>query len=271
LNASYGVFGADTFPFYCLPVAESTAAIARYVITTTVKEAQKLNMTVLYGDTDSLFVLNPPKDKIEKLIAWAHKELKVDLDIDKEFRYVAFSARKKNYFGVKFDGSVDIKGLLGKKRNTPPLIKQTFQKALSVLSEVESSEDFQKAKEKVRSILKETYSAIRYKNFDVDDLAISVMLSKNPDSYKKTTPQHIKAARLLKDKTGRDVGVGDTIRYVKTYDGVLPVELAKPQDVDTGKYVDLLRTTFDQILDALDLDFDEAMGERKLESFFLSK
>jgi DNA polymerase I len=271
LNASYGVFGAETFPFYCLPVAESTAAIARYVITTTVKEAQRLNMSVLYGDTDSLFVLNPPKDKIEKLIAWAHKELKVDLDIDKEFRYVAFSERKKNYFGVKFDGSVDIKGLLGKKRNTPPLIKDTFQKALTVLSGVESSEDFQKAKERVRSILRETYSIIRYKRFDVDDLAISVMLSKNPDNYKKTTPQHIKAARLLREKTGRDIGVGDIIRYVKTYDGVLPVELAKPQDVDTAKYVDLLRTTFDQILDALDLDFDEAMGERKLESFFLSK
>ncbi len=33
LNASYGVFGADSFDLYCPPVAEATAAIGRYSIT----------------------------------------------------------------------------------------------------------------------------------------------------------------------------------------------------------------------------------------------
>jgi len=270
VNASYGVFGAETFPFYCLPVAESTAAIARYVITSTVKKAQELGMEVLYGDTDSLFVLNPPKQKIEELIAWARADLKVDLEIDKEFRYVAFSDRKKNYFGVKNDGSVEIKGLLGKKRNTPPFIKDTFQRALDVLSEVKSPQDFEDAKKKVQALLKEAQTTLKTRKFDVKDLAISVMLNKNPDKYEKTTPQHIKAARILIDQLGREIKAGDVIHYVKTYSGVLPVELAKPSDVDTSKYIELLKSTFEQVLDALNIDFDEAMGERTLESFFTS-
>ncbi|MCL5788347.1 MAG: DNA-directed DNA polymerase I [Candidatus Marsarchaeota archaeon] len=269
VNASYGVFGAETFPFYCLPVAESTAAIARFVITSTVKRAQEMGMKVLYGDTDSLFVLNPPREKINDLVHWARANLKVDLDIDKQFRYVAFSERKKNYFGIKNDGSVDIKGLLGKKRNTPPLIKQAFQKSLTALSAVKSPSDFEQAKSEVRDILKQTVSTLKSRNFDVNDLAITVMLNKNPTDYKKNTPQHIKAARLSEDKTGRKLSSGDIIRFVKTYDGVQPVDLVSTSEVDTSKYIDALRTTFDQVLDAIGLEMDEVMGERKLESFFM--
>lgn len=270
LNASYGVFGAETFPFYCLPVAESTAAIARYVITSTADKAKAIGMNVIYGDTDSLFIKQPSSSSITELIAWARKELKVDLEIDKEFRYVAFSERKKNYFGVKPDGTVDIKGLLGKKRNTPPLIKDTFQKTLTVLSSVQTPADFERAKGEIREVLKETYSSLRDLKFDVKDLAISVMLNKDPASYTKTTPQHIKAAKLLQEKLSMDITAGSMVRYVKTNDGVQPVELARPQDIDTKKYVDLLKSTLGQILDALDLDFDEIMGERTLESFFLA-
>jgi len=185
------------------------------------------------------------------------------------FRYVAFSERKKNYFGVKPDGSVEIKGLLGKKRNTPPLIQRTFQQALAELSNVKSPQEFQDAKAKIREILRSTYLTIKTRKFDTKDLAISVMLNKNPEKYTKNTPQHIKAARILEAKLHKKVFAGDVIQYVKTRDGVLPVELAKPEDIDTNKYIELLRSTFEQVLDALGLEFDEVMGERTLESFFM--
>jgi hypothetical protein len=51
----------------------------------------------------------------------------------------------------------------------------------------------------------------------------------------------------------------------------LPIELAKPSDIDTAKYIELLKSTFEQVLDALNIDFDEAMGERTLESFFTGR
>ena len=40
LNASYGVFGAESFPLYCLPLAESTAAVGRYAMTEAVEAAE---------------------------------------------------------------------------------------------------------------------------------------------------------------------------------------------------------------------------------------
>jgi DNA polymerase I len=37
--------------------------------------------------------------------------------------------------------------------------------------------------------------------------------------------------------------------------------------VDVDKYIDYLHSTFDQVLDALGLDFDEIIGLTKLERF----
>jgi DNA polymerase I len=47
--------------------------------------------------------------------------------------------------------------------------------------------------------------------------------------------------------------------------------MAKISDVDTKKYLEQMRSTFDQFLDALGYDFDEIMGATKLEDFFWGK
>ena len=49
-----------------------------------------------------------------------------------------------------------------------------------------------------------------------------------------------------------------------------PVQLASIREVDVNKYVEYLKSTFEQVFDALDLDFQEIMGISKLESFLLN-
>ncbi len=48
---------------------------------------------------------------------------------------------------------------------------------------------------------------------------------------------------------------------------VKPVQLASDSEIDVEKYVGYLRSTFDQVLDALGLDFEEIIGLTKLERF----
>jgi DNA polymerase, archaea type len=115
LNASYGVMGAEIFPLYFLPAAEATTAIGRHIIMETIKKCQEIGIQVLYSDTDSLFIKNPTPEQINKVIEEAKKDHGVELEIDKEYRYVVLSNRKKNYLGVTKDGKVDVKGLTGKK------------------------------------------------------------------------------------------------------------------------------------------------------------
>ncbi|MEM2718252.1 MAG: DNA-directed DNA polymerase I, partial [Candidatus Bathyarchaeia archaeon] len=269
LNASYGVFGAEIFDLYCPPAAEATAAIGRSIITQTINKARELGIEVIYGDTDSLFLKNPTSEQVKTLSEWAEKALGMELDVDKYYRYAVLSSRKKNYLGVLEDGSVDVKGLTGKKRHIPLFIKRYFDKIEDILSHVKTPAEFDVAKREIEKTIRECYMKLKNREWeDINDLAFEVVLGKVPEAYDKTTPQHVKAALILMAK-GVEIKAGDTIRFVKVIKEpfVKPVQLATSKEIDVDKYVSYLRSTFDQILDALNLEFDEIIGLTRLEQF----
>ena len=298
LNASYGVMGAEIFPLYCLPVADATAAIGRITTTRTIEKCKEIGIEVIYGDTDSLFLKNPSPEKVKSISEWARNQLEVDLEIDKTYRYVVFSDLKKNYLGVLEDGTVDVKGLTGKKSHTPPFIRKAFYRILEILKEVNSEKDFEKAKEKIREIIKSYANNLETGKINPSELSFNVMVNKSPDRYGEKTnnskvqsivdgknidyitykglPQHIKAALLL-HQSGRKIKAGDIISYVKTKtnDGVKPVELIKNiTEVDTEKYLEAMESTFDQLLSALNFNFKSILGKDRqsnLDELFWSK
>ncbi len=284
LNATYGAMGFETFAFYCLPVAEATAALGRYAITKTIDKCTELGVSVIYSDTDSLFLQNPSKEQIQTVARWAEGELGVELDLDKTYRYIAFSSRKKNYFGVLPDGTADIKGMTGKKSQTPEFLKQTFYQALEILSRVQTADDFERARSSIKELLGGMVSKLRAREIPMTDLAFNVMMGKQisqygtkpsgdttngGDSTRGNTPQHVRAAQQLAER-GHEIKAGDIIAYVKTKSPpfVKPVDLAKPDDVDVDKYLEYAQSMFDQILDALDFSFDELMGATTLDFFW---
>jgi len=269
LNASYGVFGAASFDLYCPPVAEATAAIGRHSITQILNHAEGLGIQVLYGDTDSLFLKNPSKEQIQELAHWTERELKMGIDVEKIYRYAVFSSRKKNYLGVLEDGSVDVKGLTGKKKHIPTFIKDAFNKMKERLAQVKNPAEFEKAKKDIANIVRDRYLRLKRREWEnLSELAFHVVLGDDLHRYTKTTPQHVKAAKILK-ASGVEIRGGDLISFVKTIrePHVKPVELAIKNEVDVDKYVAYLQSTFEQVLDALGLSFDEIIGLTKLERF----
>ncbi len=269
LNASYGVFGAASFSLYCPPVAEATAAIGRHSITQILKHSEGLGIQVLYGDTDSLFLKNPSKEQIQELAQWTERELKMALDVEKVYRYAVFSSRKKNYLGVLEDGAVDVKGLTGKKKHIPIFIKDAFDKMKQRLAIVKNPAEFEKAKKDIANIVRDRYLRLKRREWEnIGELAFHVVLGDELHRYTKTTPQHVKAAKIL-EKSGVEIRAGDLISFVKTIrePHVKPVELATKNEVDVEKYVAYLQSTFEQVLDALGLSFDEIIGLTKLERF----
>ncbi len=271
LNASYGVMGAEIFPLYCLPVAEATTAVGRYTILETIEKCKSVGIQVLYGDTDSLFLKGPTREQVQSVVNWAKTEFGVDLDLDKEYRYVVFSTRKKNYLGVQKDGKVDVKGLTGKKSHTPPFIRNLFYEILGILSGVKTEEEFTQSKQKIGDMISQYAKKLKAKQIPLQDLAFNVMISKAPSEYVKTVPQHIRAAKLLEQT--REIKKGDIISYVKILNkpGVKPVEMARPDEIDSAKYMEFMESTFDQILASMDLDFNALIGAPKqtgLDQFF---
>jgi DNA polymerase, archaea type len=292
LNASYGVMGAAIFPLYCLPVADATAALGRTTINRTINKCKEIGIQVVYGDTDSIFLSNPDQKHIEQLVQWARETLGVDLEIDKQYRYVVFSDLKKNYLGVLSDGTVDVKGLTGKKSHTPPFIRKAFYDILEILGKINSEKDFESAKEKIKNVIQENAKNLEVHKIPLEELSFNVTINKSLSTYGKKTgsktvdgnssdiykglPQHIKAAKMLADANKREVRAGDIISYVKIKagDGVRPVELSKPEEIDTEKYLETMESTFEQVLSALNFDFKSVLGkprQQSLDELFWSK
>lgn len=272
INAIYGVFGSEDFFLFYLPAAEAVTTLGRHAILVGVEETQKLGLEVIYGDTDSLFIKNPDPEKLDILIENITKRLKLQLEIDKIYRYVVFSKRKKNYFGVLSDGTLDVKGLIGKKSNTPEFIKKVFYKILEELKNITSEDDFYKAKNKIIEIISDAEEKIRRKDVKIEEMAISVTLSKPLSEYTKTTPQHVKAAKLLISRLKKQIVPGSVIKYVKTTNQykVKPVELVRdPREIDSEKYIDLLWSTITQITDALEISTKSGDVSKRLDQFFV--
>jgi len=271
LNASYGVMGAQIFPLYFLPAAEATTATGRHIILDTIEKCRGLNVDVLYGDTDSIFVKNPTEQQMQTIISQAKNNHGVELEVEKEYRYVVLSDRKKIYLGVTKNGKVDVKGLTGKKSHTPAFIKSLFYDLLDILSEVKTSDEFKNAKSKISSKIAECSRKIQAKEIPLSELAFNVMLSKSLNEYTKTIPQHIRAAKQL--ESVREIKKGDRISYVKIINkpGVRPVELAKQSEIDSSKYMEFMQSTLDQITSSMNMDFDTIIGKPRqtgLDQFF---
>ena len=271
VNASYGVTGAQHFELFCMPAAESVTAFGRDAIMKTKQRAESMGIRVLYGDTDSLFLDRPTAVQQAELVRWSSDTLGIDLEVDKTYKYVALSERKKNYIGVYGSGRVEVKGLSGKKRNTPDFVQDAFRKMLEALSKVDKPEDFENAKKGIRDVVNGVISRLegRAEPYSPEELAFRVQMTKRLDQYGKTVPQHVRAATMLKD-AGYDVQPGTIVEYIKTKDGVLPVQMAagKSYWIDKDKYIDTLRSVFEQVLDSVGLDFEELMGFTTLDQFF---
>jgi len=293
INAGYGVFGSDTFDFYCPPVAESTTAYARDAIKSTKNYVENtLGVDVLYGDTDSVFLYGPTEEQISKLLDWGLENIGVELGTDYVFRYVVFSDRKKNYFGITTNGNIIVKGLMGKKSNTPQIIRKTFTNVLNILKNVNNPDEFPIAREQIVNTLKQMVNKLETGNFTPEDISVRITLSKKLSDYSTWTQTVQAAAQLLGDDNfNEEITVGSTIEYIKLKTpkrivvpnhknlafpsgesqkvSVKPVLLIKEGEKLDGKpVIEAAESTFSQILSSIGSSWNDVMGVMSLDDFF---
>ena len=116
--------------------------------------------------------------------------------------------------------------------------------------------------------MRDCYTKLKKRQYPLKDLALNITINKPLERYTKITPQHVKAALILV-KAGYEIKRGDIISFIKSMDsvGVKPVQLADIKEVDVDKYIEYLKSTFDQVLDALGFNFNDILGFSRLESF----
>ena len=109
-NAAYGYAGWIGARWYIKPVAEAASAWGRHTILSATHLAENKGLTIIYGDTDSLFLTNDQKKLIE-LKGKIGEDLGLEVEVGEVYKRIFFTEAKKRYAGLREDGSLDIVGL----------------------------------------------------------------------------------------------------------------------------------------------------------------
>jgi len=232
-NAAYGYTGWIGARWYIKPVAEAATAWGRHTIMNTIELAKKVELEVVYSDTDSVFVKNEPT-KIQKIAAEAEKTLGLEIKPHEIYTRILFTEAKKKYCGLLPDGRLDIVGLEVVRGDWAACAKNVQEKVLEIVLKKQAP---QEAAEYVRAYI----SDLRGKKVPYKDLVIWKTLTKKPEEYEVKAP-HVEAAKKLL-KEGYELSMGDKIGYVitvgagKLYEKAKPYALASYNEVDTEYYV----------------------------------
>ncbi len=256
-NSFYGYMGYPRARWYRRECAESVAAYARMYIQKVMKIAEEdFGLEVVYGDTDSLFVVVPRKEKkkITAFLEHVNASLPGMIELEYEGFYTrAIFVTKKRYALIDDKGKITVKGLEFVRRDWAPIAKKTQENVLRALL-------MDADPEKAASLVRKTVEAIKERRVSLEDLTIYTQLTKSIKSYKNIEP-HVEAAKKLQ-KMGRKVTPGMIIGYVITkgrekisYRAV-PVEMVSIEDYDPNYYID------NQILPAV-LRIIESIGYSK--------
>jgi hypothetical protein len=145
INTLYGLSGSPIFKqLFNMTTSGDTTYIGRTMINYTRKRFDDEGYKVVYGDTDSVFIELPDGktvedyeklakiiiDEILKEVPFPEPSFK--LDIDCVFEKV-WLFKKKNYVGIRTDGSLLIKGLPIKKHNASQLGQKILEELKPIM------------------------------------------------------------------------------------------------------------------------------------------
>jgi DNA polymerase Pol2 len=242
-NAMYGYLNFAQSKWYCRECADSSAAFGRFYIKKVIKEAEKDGFTVVYGDTDSLFVttkVNTDK-KMQAFLKKVNDELpgKIKLDLQGIYRRGLFiskgaGAAKKRYALLDGKGNLTIKGLEVVRSDWSRVAKDAQKAALGMIL---GKNDIKGSIKHVKNVIE----SLRNGKISLKDLVIIEQLSKPLSEYKINSP-HIAAARKILDR-GRPLREEMPILFVITKgkgsisERAEPLEDASIKDVDVDYYI----------------------------------
>jgi DNA polymerase-2 len=272
MNSFYGVLGTPACRFAAPELANAVTGFGRAILLWSRDWIERQGRRVLYGDTDSLFVLSgldEPGEARElgrRLVVDLNRDLgehvrrtwrvasRLALEYDRLYlrlllppvRHGTAGARKR-YAGLvdAEDGPrVVFTGMEVVRRDWTDLARRVQRELYERLFHDRPVEDY----------LRAVVDDLRAGRLD-DALVYRKALRRRLDAYTASTPPHVAAARRMKGRPGR------VVSYVVTAAGPEPAgERRAP--VDHEHYVQKqVRPVAEPVLSLLGLDFDRVIGD----------
>jgi DNA polymerase II len=275
MNSFYGVLGTSACRFFNPALANSITGMGKHLLLWSKQWFESAGFSVLYGDTDSLFVrsaVNEPERAIAeaaRLAAELNRDLerhiearwrvpsRLELEFEKLYLKLflprarhSLRGASKRYAGLVYSASdaaaVEFVGMEVIRRDATPLAKRVQRELYERLF----------SNRPVDAYLAEIVARVRRGELD-EELVYHKNLRKETGEYTATTPPHVAAARKSR------LALGRSIRYVVTTAGAEPLDnLSHP--IDREHYVEKqVKPVAEPVLDTLGLNFERVIGDAR--------
>jgi DNA polymerase II len=266
---SFGYQGYKNNLFGNIQAHEAICAIGRESLVSAIEVAHEHNFDVLAANVDSIFVrkdgAKQPED-FEEVMAAINQKTGLVIELEGIFNWIAFTRAKTNprigaanrYFGRFLDGSVKVRGLAQRRRDTPEWIKDIEKETISTLANIEEAALLADAIPGIIRSLQMHMQALTDELVPIESLVSKTKLSREISQYRGNSLS-AKAAKQLKE-AGKEVKVGQTVPFIYTQ-GAKSAIMAwdiptKPSYAKINKirYKELLLRAIHQVIQPLGLE-----------------
>lgn len=269
LVVCFGFLGYKNARFGRIEAHEAVTNGGREVLLRAKEVAESLGFEVLHMYVDALWLKKEGatrKADFQEVLNEISGQTGLGVSLDGVYRWIAFLPSRvdervpvaNRYFGVFQDGSIKVRGIEVRRRDTPPWVAETQNRMLERISRAGRAQDLPVQLRAAFEIFRGALSELQQGRIPLEKLVVTSRVSHEIESYRSPTPA-VRAAFQLLEHAGKRVRPGQKVSYVyiNGVEGVRPWELPgviSPSDIDRVKYTELMARAAASVLQPFGVD-----------------
>jgi DNA polymerase-2 len=264
LVTCFGYLGYKNARFGRIEAHEAVTAYGRDKLLRAKEIFEAAGFEILHGLTDCLWVAKSGLvgPEVEKVCRDVSAATGVKLALEGVYRWLCFMPSKQDprrpvatrYFGVFQGGSLKVRGLMCRRRDTPPFVRRAQEALLARLAQAATVEELAALRPELEEMAEGFRQRLREGIVRPQDLVITRVLSHKVEEYQVDTPTALAARQL--SNAGIHLNPGEKVRYVHRERKGGPKETriqAAPfwetlEDYDAGHYLELLERAMEEVM-----------------------
>lgn len=236
-NIQYGLFSFKRSDHYCVDCGEAASSFGRFYLKKTMKIAEQDGFNLIYADTDGLYLTNVKTNKAKKFVRKINKELPgiIKLEFRGMYKKGLFvttktgKGAKKKYALIDKKGNLLIRGFETRREDWCKLAKDTQKMILKCVLSGKINEAVNHTKAAIKKI--------KNKKIKIDDLILSVRLTKSVEKY-KVSSAHVEVAKKM-----NHIKEGTIVKFIITkgsgpiFKRAVDVRKASIKNIDENYYI----------------------------------